>query len=186
MFGPDGQRKYLNRSERRSFRKAVDRCDEADKRAFCLTLYYTGCRISEALELTGDRVDFSEQAIVFRTLKQQGKESFRIVPIPQVLIKLLDDLVMTKESFSSRLWTFSRPTGYRLVTRYMGSALVRGIKGSPKGLRHGFAVACISAGVPITTLQRWMGHSRLETTSIYLQMTGEEDRRQAEKIWDED
>lgn len=46
-------------------------------------------------------------------------------------------------------------------------AQVTGIAACPRGLRHGFGVGTLQAGVPINLTQRWMGHSRLSTTAIY-------------------
>jgi len=45
-----GQRKYLNAAERKAFKSAAER-KHREVRTFCLVLYYTGCRISEALAL---------------------------------------------------------------------------------------------------------------------------------------
>jgi integrase/recombinase XerD len=53
----------------------------------------------------------------------------------------------------------------------------------PKGLRHGFVVACIGQNIPLTTVQKWLGHSRLETTAIYLSVAGEEEREFAKRLW---
>ena len=36
---------------------------------------------------------------------------------------------------------------------------------------------------PISLLQRWMGHSSPETTAIYMQVTGEEERKLAGAVW---
>lgn len=180
LFDPYGNRKWLNWQEREAFLKAVQSCPDVGKKVFCLTLFYTGCRISEALELTGDRVDVSEGVIILRTLKRRNPSLFRLIPIPPLLANLLNDLVKKRER---RIWQFSRPTGYRLIRKYMTMAGISGIRSSPKGLRHSYAVACVSKGVPVTTVQRWMGHARLETTAIYLNTIGEEDRRQASKIW---
>lgn len=179
MFDSHGHRKYLNWQERKAFWHAVsDIAKKAEARAFCLTLFYTGCRISEALELTSERVDLSEKTLVFRTLKRRERV-YRVVPIPDELVGLLG----TVEN-GRLIWPVSRTTGYRLVKRCMGRAGVEGVKASPKGLRHSFAVACVTRGVPVTTVQKWMGHARLETTAIYLNVMGEEERSQAAKIWD--
>lgn len=183
LFSPEGHRKYLSWSEREAFAQAVKSCQDPAKRAFCFTLFFTGCRISEALELTAERVDFAEKTIVFRTLKRRDPNAYRIVPVPDTLILLLGELARTRASFKSRLWPMTRPTGYRLIKNYMREAGISGIKACPKGLRHGFAVACVTRGVPVTTVQRWMGHTSLETTAVYLNMIGEEDRKQAEKLW---
>ena len=73
MFDREGNRKYLNWPEREAFLLVpVKICRKALRRqAFCLTLFYSGCRISEALELEVSRIDTSERALVFRTLKRQ-------------------------------------------------------------------------------------------------------------------
>ena len=37
---------------------------------------------------------------------------------------------------------------------------------SPKGLRHGFGVAGVSAGIPLNLVQNWLGHAQLTTTAM--------------------
>jgi Site-specific recombinase XerD len=46
-------------------------------------------------------------------------------------------------------------------------------------LRHSFAMAQISAGVNVRTLQTLLGHSELETTLIYLQQSTEEAKEES-------
>ena len=50
---------------------------------------------------------------------------------------------------------------------------------TPHMLRHTFATNHTLAGDPLTLVQYWMGHSRLETTAIYTQV-GPEERRQGD------
>ena len=57
------------------------------------------------------------------------------------------------------------------------------LAGRHRSPRHGFAVECIANAIPLTTLQKWMGHARLETTAIYLQVMGAEERRLARRLW---
>jgi integrase/recombinase XerD len=185
MFDRRGNRKYLNRLERRAFLRAVRKEPDASRRAFCLTLFYTGCRISEALNLTAERVDLSGKAIVFETLKRRKKGCFRAVPIPDFLVTLLRQ-EMTHSDPATRVWNFSRATGYRLVTDYMAQAGITGGMACPKGFRHGFAVACLSQHIPLPTVQKWLGHARLETTAIYLQVSGDEEREMAKRLWSAD
>ncbi len=80
LFTTDGQRKYLNSEELDRFIKAASAQERAEVRTLCLVLVHTGARISEALALSVDRVDMGEGAIVFKTLKQRGKERFRAAP----------------------------------------------------------------------------------------------------------
>jgi integrase/recombinase XerD len=37
--------------------------------------------------------------------------------------------------------------------------------------------------VPLNFVQRWLGHSRMETTAIYLQAIGDEERAIAARMW---
>ena len=82
----DGKRKYLTQDERERFLAAAAKLDRGEVRTLCMTLTYTGCRISEALECDAARVDFLGQAITFRTLKQRDKVRYRSVPVPDELL----------------------------------------------------------------------------------------------------
>jgi len=55
LFTLDGKRKYLTAEEQGRFIAAANAHERAEVRTLCLTLAYTGCRISEALALTADR-----------------------------------------------------------------------------------------------------------------------------------
>ena len=182
MFDRRGSRKYLNGAERRAFLRAVMNEPSTARQAFCLTLLYTGCRISEALNLTGERIDMADKAITFETLKRRRGGYFRAVPIPGSLATLLGEL-LNKGNLSSRVWNFSRATGYRLVKEHMAGAGVTGGMACPKGLRHGVAVACLAEKIPLPTVQKWLGHARLETTAIYLDVQGQEERALAQRLW---
>jgi len=182
MFDRQGNRKYLNCVERSTFLLAIKKEPDALRRAFCLTLFYTGCRISEALNITRGQIDFGQKAVIFETLKRRRQGCFRAVPIPDSLVGLLKQLNQT-ETPSCKIWKFSRATGYRLIKSYMGKAGINMGMNSPKGLRHGFAVACISKKIPLNILKKWMGHARLETTAIYLDVSGDEERNLANRLW---
>jgi site-specific recombinase XerD len=52
-----------------------------------------------------------------------------------------------------------------------------------KALRHGFAIEAGQKGVPLNVIQRWLGHARLETTAIYAQALGNEERNLARRTW---
>jgi integrase len=177
-----GLRKYLTENERRAFLKRILRENDPLRRSFCLTLLFTGCRISEALNLTVERVDLSQKCLVFETLKQRQRGVFRAVPVPENLVAMLAKTIAGLPS-TARLWPFSRSTAYRLVKRVLASADVVGVMASPKGLRHGFGAACVSQNVPLPKVKKWLGHARLETTAIYLDVLGEEERELASRLW---
>ena len=76
-----GQRKYLTRDERDAFLEAAGKAGR-QARTFCMTLAYTGSRVSEALALTADRVDLAGGTIVFESLKKRRGGLYRAVPVP--------------------------------------------------------------------------------------------------------
>jgi integrase/recombinase XerD len=182
VFDQQGSRKYLNSHERGAYLRAIEVEPDKLRRAFCLTLYYTGCRISEALNLIAGRIDLTAKTVVFETLKQRKRGCFRSVPVPDELADLLNQLVTEKDS-QAKMWGFSRATAYRLIKNKMEQANVSGGMACPKGLRHGHAVACVSGQIPLTTIKKWLGHARIETTAIYLEVTGEEERDLAKRLW---
>jgi integrase/recombinase XerD len=182
MFDRSGNRKYLNSAERRAFIRAVRTVADPSRRAFLLTLFHTGCRISEALNVGAGRVDFANNSVTFETLKRRKPGCFRAVPIPDELTRDLRSLADGKQP-KERLWKFSRPTAYRLVKATMRRARITGGMACPKGLRHGHGIACVAVKIPLTTIQKWLGHARLETTAIYLDALGAEERALAKRLW---
>lgn len=190
LFTPDGERLYLDESEREAFFSASADARRHTERTLCRCLYYTGCRISEALELEARRVDFTAKTLTFRTLKKRGgKVHWRSVPVPASFLDELDlvhDLKRAREGAAKQLWPVARSTGWRSVRAVMEKAGLDVSKphASPKGLRHGFAVAAVLKGVPLPTLQKWMGHSSMNSTAVYLQVVGDEERDLAARLWD--
>ena len=192
LFDTDGNRLYLTRSERDAFLEAA-KVAERPVRTLCTVLHFTGCRISEALELNPTRIDFANQAIVFRSLKKRGKVHHRAIPVPSEVLDQLDMVHGIREALKANkknlidkpLWAWSRTTAWRKVKTVMELA---GFNDSPqfcpKGLRHGYGVHAICSGVPLNILQKFMGHSKLETTTIYANALGEEQRNIAAKMWD--
>jgi hypothetical protein len=68
LFDQTGNRRYFVARERVAFVCAAV-AEGGTVGSFCLTLAFTGARISEVLALTGGRIDFGNDAIVFETLK---------------------------------------------------------------------------------------------------------------------
>jgi integrase/recombinase XerD len=181
-----GQRKYLTPDERRRFLAAAEACPRAEVRSLCLTLAYTGCRISEALALRAGSVHIESGFIAIHSLKKRSRAVVvREVPVPGVLLDVLDRTHgITRGDPGARLWTLSRSRAWQLVKAVMVQAgIAAGAHRTPKGMRHGFGLQAIRSGVPINLVQRWLGHARMETTAIYLQAMGNEEREIAARMW---
>ena len=73
--------------------------------------------------------------------------------------------------------------GWRAVHAVVRAARLDRPHASPKGLRHGFGVAAVSAGIPLNLVQKWLGHAQLTTTAIYAEATGAEEKDLARRMW---
>ena len=151
---------------------------------------YAGCRLSEALALSVDRVDLASGVLVFESLKKRRDGIYRSVPVPPALLETLNMVhgirelqVQRGKGRGVRLWPWSRMTGWRAVHMVMRSAGLDGVHASPKGLRHGFGVAAVSAGIPLNMVQKWLGHAQLSTTAMYADAVGTEEKDIASRIW---
>jgi len=188
LFSEQGQRKYLNAIERKAFKQAAEK-QPREVRTFCLVLYYTGCRISEALALTTERVDMEECTLTFESLKRRKRGVFRSVPVPSSLVDTLD--LVHRLRFAGphqqkmRLWDWSRMTAYRKIKVVMEAASIGGIKATPKGLRHAFGIAANQKGIQLNMVQKWLGHTDIKTTAIYSEAVGLEERNVAQRMWED-
>lgn len=198
LFDDEGQRLYLTASERSAFLKAATR-ESREIRMLCHVYHYTGARSSEALEITPERIKINEDVIILRTLKKRKfdgkgrlkKPQFRQIPVPPRLIEDLD-LVFNllnmfkskkKKSLKAPLWSMNRSTAYRYIKKVMARANINGPQATTKGLRHGFGIAMIEGGAPLTLVRDLMGHSDIKTTEIYLRVVGPEKRNLVMKAW---
>lgn len=188
LFGPHGSRKYLNAAERRRFVDAAQRAPPKI-RLFCLTLGWSGARISEVLALTPLSVDVESGVASIRTLKRRKPGFVRQVPLPPKVLSELNRVFKLRitqrdpQLATVRLWRWSRTSAWRYVKAVMAAAGVTGTPAMPKGLRHGFGVNAFQANVPPHLVQRWLGHASLRTTAIYSDVIGPEERAFAARMW---
>ena len=188
LYSPEGLRLYLTPEERQAFYDAAKNQDR-ETRTFCHTLHMTGCRISEALETDVSRIDLQEQTVIFRTLKKRNKVIFRGVPVPSDYLDSLDMVhgirEAKKQGRTPKLWTFHRQTAWRKVKTVMQEAGIDTTlpHATAKGLRHAYGIHAIASHVPVTELQKLLGHADLKTTSIYLNVQGEQKRALVSRMW---
>lgn len=197
LYDRQGNRLYMTVEERNAFLATANTVDRRIK-TLCNLLVYTGCRISEALELSPRRINLIEESIVLRSLKKrknrdgQPKLSYRSVPVPASLIEQLDLVYGVREiqkrgnatELDTRIWPWTRVWGWKKVKAVMdAAAIVDGPHKTAKGLRHSYGVAAAQAGIQLNMLQKWMGHADMKTTAIYANALGEEERAIAARMW---
>jgi integrase/recombinase XerD len=148
-------------------------------RAFLMTVYACGLRISEAKDLKTSDIDRPRMQL--RVRKGKGAKE-RVLPLSKRLLKeLVDYWRAQRRGYTGENcpWLFlgetageplSVSTARKIYNRAVQKSGVRR-KGSIHVLRHSFATHLIESGVELNLVQRLMGHSSLLTTSIYLHVT---------------
>lgn len=194
LYDQLNRRLYVNAEEQKRFLNAARKADLPVK-ALCLTLLYSGCRLSEGLALTPASIDIHSRLIAFHTLKKRNVHEVREVPVPQILIKTLTEVInslassqTSEEDTLKPLFHYAgnqinRITGYRWIKSVFEDAEIYGAQASPKGLRHGYGVHALRTGVPLNMLRKWMGHASIETTAIYANAVGKEEMEIAMRMW---
>jgi len=191
IFDTEGNRLYLTSSEVEQFLKLAKEQDPK-LRTLAETMVFTGCRISEALQLSARSIERESNKIIFKSLKKRRGDIYRAVPVPANLIDLLtighDLIKKQKKEKDSKilLWSWSRQHAFELIRKMMVEAEIpEGKHRSPKGIRHAYGVNAITKGIPINMLQKWMGHADIKTTSIYANAIGKEEADIASKMWND-
>ena len=192
LYDDRSHRLYINPAERERFIRAAKRA-APKARTFCLVLLYTGCRISEALEITPDAVQIEDRLVSIRCLKKRNRHVIREVPIPPELAAELDEIhtIRSQQRHGNKqppLWNHglnpvSRATAYRWIKEVMREAGIAGEQACPKGLRHGYGIHAIRNGVPLNMLRKWMGHASISTTAIYTNALGPDEQEIAARMW---
>jgi integrase/recombinase XerD len=187
LYATNGSRKYLNHHERLRVLAEMAKLPP-DRALFCLTLAWTGARVSEVLALTPSSFQVERGVVAIRTLKRR-RHHVREVPIPPEVIAALDrhfKISATRDHLSHpnhRLWPWCRETAWRVIKATMHKSGINGRCAFPRGLRHAFGVGSLQSGAPLNLVQRWLGHARISTTAIYADASGPEELDFAARFW---
>ncbi len=141
-------------------------------RLIMLEQWRAGLRVSEALEARDLHLDSDRPTLVVR----QGKgRKARAVPVHPELQMALTAATSFGTVGQGRLIDVSRVT----VWRWVQQAVLRATEAGqiPQGrsvgthtLRHSFARHMLLHGIPLNYLSAWLGHGRIQTTLVYLEL----------------
>jgi site-specific recombinase XerD len=148
-------------------------------RAFLMTVYAAGLRLSEAIDLQTRDIDRPRMQLRVRHGKG-AKE--RVLPLSSRLLTELETYWRAQRSGRpghDSPWLFlgtkpgqpiNKATGQNIYYRAVKKSGLRR-KGGIHLLRHSFATHCIENGLELTLVQRLLGHTSLLTTARYLHVT---------------
>jgi site-specific recombinase XerD len=137
-------------------------------RAWFYLWAHGGLRISEALNLRLGDCDFHHDRLCIRSGKGDRD---RVIPMTAYLKQVLIDYLVVRQASATDhlLIVRGQPVQYGLVRgRLRKFGQQAGIsKISPHRLRHTLATFLINEGMPIVSLQKFLGHKDINETLIY-------------------
>lgn len=154
-------------------------CQTHEERLVIWTLLDTGLRVAEFANLTKANLDWQgHRLIVYGKGGPYGSNSKRrIIPLSARVQPLIEGHFALHETLGMVPRTIER-----MVKRVANRAhIARPV--TPHVLRHTFAVTAIQKGISLPALQRLLGHDRLTTTEIYLNLSPEEMIREFRAKW---
>ncbi|MQY59130.1 MAG: tyrosine-type recombinase/integrase [Clostridia bacterium] len=159
--------------------RLTNACDTFREKFIVWTLLDTGLTLSEFADLKKDNIQWQEKRLViYGKGGPCGKETKRrVIPMTERVKKLLE-------------YHFAENNNTGMVKRTVARIVKKvadktGISKpvSPHVLRHTFSVNCIEKGISTRVLQILLGHDRLATTEIYLNLSPEEAIREFLNKW---
>lgn len=149
---------------------------------------YSGLRITSLLGLTWGDVDFARGVIRVRASESKSGRTYEapmLGPARDVLERKRkspwtprgNPLVFPGIRAGKRM---HRDLTFKRIAKAVKRAEIKDFGRYNHATRHTFATMCIHKGVPLAIVSRWLGHSSINTTQIYVHQDTRESRRWAE------
>jgi integrase len=169
-------REYLTSDEIDQLIAALRKKSRNPNRDACLVtmMFRHGLRVGEAVHLKWDQVDFKDSTLRVNRLKG-SKDS--VHPIPGAELRLLRKLEREKNSryifLSERKSPLTTQAVYRML-RNVEQDLKWDFPIHPHMLRHSCGYYLANQGHDTRAIQMYMGHSSINNTVLYTQLTGDQ------------
>jgi integrase/recombinase XerD len=154
-------------------------CENHEEKLVVWTLLDTGLRVSELAGLKKENIDWQGHRLMIygKGGPYGSKSKRRVVPLSTRIQGLIEGHFSLYETLGMTPRTIQR-----LIKKVANRArIARPV--TPHVLRHTFSVTAIRKGISLPSLQRLLGHDRLSTTEIYLNLSPEDVIREFEAKW---
>lgn len=154
----------------------INACTSDRDRLTGILLWRTGCRVSELLGLEPQHVDRHTLTIQLQTLKRR-RLHIRYVPIDRSTTEnVFGYCAANGIGPGSYIFPVSRQWVHRSITRAGEKAGIDSSRCHPHAFRHAFGIQAILSGVPVPILKAWLGHSSVNSTMVYTDVTAADAR----------
>ena len=161
--------KYLKREEWEELRGSIDNVRD---KLIIQILYSTGIRVGELSLVRTEDIDFEEQFIRIPWEHTKTKTA-RTVYVPRETLSNIKAYLRITRRKKELLFGLTKRRIQQLVKKYSDKS---GVACSAHTLRHTHIVHALLDKVPITAVQKQVGHKRLTTTQIYSDLAPEQVR----------
>ena len=154
-------------------------CKTTEEKLIVWTLLDTGLRVSELCSLVPENIQWQQRSI---RVKGKGgpygkKSKQRVVPISARVRAILEPYFALNDE-----WFVGDRQAQKIVKRVANRAkLTQEV--TPHILRHTWATLALQKGMSLAAVQKILGHDRLTTTAIYLNLTDGHILEEYERKW---
>lgn len=167
------QREALTDTQLETLRNA---CMTDREKAIVEVMYSTGCRVSEMVGVKKSDVDFLTREVKLFGKGKKHRVSYLNAKADVALRKYLESRTDDNESLFVSIRkphnALSRAEIEKIMRKIGDRAGIKNV--FPHLMRHTFATNALAHGMPVTDLQKLLGHSKIDTTMIYAEVSQEE------------
>ena len=166
--------KYLKKEE---WLRLIESVDNYRDKLIVKLLYSTGMRVGELTKLKVEHIDFRERFIHIPAENTKTNTARTVIVAKDVLSDVSAYLKIAKIK-RGKLFSLTVRRLQQLIKKYAQRA---NLEASPHTLRHTHIVHALLDRIPITAVQKQVGHKKLTTTQIYSNLAPEQVREAYEK-----
>lgn len=154
-------------------------CETFQEKLIVWTFLDTGLRLNEMANLTTDNILWQEKVI---RVKGKGGPFGKMSKIRTIPLSTRVYALLSHHFAVNNKWICSSRQIARIVKNVAEKARIMK-KVAPHVLRHTFATLALQKGISLAAVQKILGHDRLSTTAIYLNLTDKHVLDEFEKKW---
>lgn len=159
--------------------RLANACKTAEEKLVIWTLLDTGLRVSELCGLRLENISWQSKEL---RIKGKGgpfgkRTKQRAVPMSNRIRPLLESYFSLKSE-----WFIGPRQAQKVVKKIADRAMVSR-EVTPHVLRHTFATLALQKGISLAAVKKALGHDRLSTTEIYLNLTDKHVQEEFERKW---
>ncbi len=141
------------------------------------TLYYTGTRVSELLQIKAESIK-NDNLVV----KGKGRK-YREIILGDTIVEILNDYIeKNKIGPKNLLFNMTRQTVHNAIKYYAGQCRIKLARAHAHNFRHLCAFRLIENGATLEEVADFLGHTNINTTRIYTRKTKSELRKTLNRL----